>query len=90
LPPKVLIQLLNRYFTLMGQVIARHGGFIDKFMGDAVMALFGAPSRRPDDLLRALTCAVEMQQAMWELNRRCAERGRAQPVTPALRSAPAR
>ncbi len=75
LPPKVLIQMLNRYFTLMGQVIERHGGFIDKFMGDAVMALFGAPSRRPDDLLRALTCAVEMQQALWELNRRCSERG---------------
>ncbi len=69
LPPRTLSDLINRYFTAMGRVIERHGGLIDKFMGDSVMALFGAPHRRPGDLLRALACAVEMQHAMEELNR---------------------
>jgi adenylate cyclase len=75
LPARTVIGLLNRYFSVMGGVIKRHGGVIDKFMGDAVMALFGAPERRPDDLLRALACAVEMQQAMVEFNRQSQARG---------------
>ncbi|WP_295447027.1 adenylate/guanylate cyclase domain-containing protein [uncultured Thiodictyon sp.] len=75
LPARTVIGLLNRYFSAMGGVIKRHGGVIDKFMGDAVMALFGAPERRPDDLLRALACAVEMQQAMVEFNRESQARG---------------
>lgn len=77
LPPKTLIDLLNRYFTVMCEVVKRHDGVIDKFIGDSVMALFGAPKRRPDDLHRALACAVEMQQAMVGLNR--ASRARGQP-----------
>lgn len=75
LPPSTLIGLLNRYFTVMCEVIKRHDGVIDKFMGDSVMALFGAPTRRPDDLQRALACAVEMQQAMAALNRVSHARG---------------
>lgn len=75
LPPRVVIGLLNRYFGVMGRVIKRYGGVIDKFMGDSVMALFGAPERRPDDLLRALACAVEMQHAMAELNVGASARG---------------
>ena len=75
LPPKTLIGLLSRFFDAMGRVIERYDGFIDKFMGDSVMALFGAPARRPDDLLRALACAVEMQQAMGTLNREAEARG---------------
>ena len=77
LPPRELIDLLNRFFSRMCEVIKRHGGVIDKFIGDAVMALFGVPERRPDDLQRALNCAVEMQQAMVELNRHNARRGEA-------------
>lgn len=68
LPAARVSALLNRYFATMCCVIHRHGGVIDKFMGDAVMAVFGAPQRGPDDSLRALACAVEMQQAMAELN----------------------
>ena len=75
LPVRTVIGLLNRYFAVMGRVVKRHGGVIDKFMGDSVMALFGAPERRPDDLLRALACAVEMQHAMVELNLESAARG---------------
>lgn len=64
-----MVVLLNRFFALVSQVIQRHGGVIDKFMGDSVMALFGAPERRPDDLLRALACAVDIQLAMVDFNR---------------------
>ncbi|EGV17009.1 adenylate/guanylate cyclase domain-containing protein [Thiocapsa marina] len=68
-PPETIIRLLNRYFARMVQLVHHHGGVVDKFMGDAVMALFGAPLRRDDHLQCALSCAVEMQQAMLELNR---------------------
>jgi adenylate cyclase len=63
-----LIDLLNRYFHKMSEIILRYNGTIDKFMGDSVMALFGAPSSRDDDLERAIACAVEMQLAMNEIN----------------------
>lgn len=75
LPSHLMVGLLNRFYGLMAQLIERHGGVIDKFMGDSVMALFGAPVRRADDLLRALACAVEMQQAMAEMNRHSEGRG---------------
>lgn len=74
-PPRTVIQLLNRYFTRMVDLVRRHGGVVDKFMGDAVMALFGAPVQHGDHLTRALSCAVEMQQAMLELNREGREAG---------------
>ena len=45
LPPKTLIGMLNRYFEVMCEVVKRHDGVVDKFMGDSVMALFGAPKR---------------------------------------------
>ncbi|EGV31627.1 adenylate/guanylate cyclase [Thiorhodococcus drewsii AZ1] len=75
LPTIQMVGLLNRFFTAMSQVVERNGGIVDKFMGDSVMALFGAPVRRSDDLLRALICAVEMQQAMADLNRQSEAQG---------------
>jgi len=78
LPPQRIAALLNRFFTMMCDVIARYDGVIDKFMGDAILALFGAPERRPDDLARALACAVEMQQAMSLMNQEAAARGEPQ------------
>jgi adenylate cyclase len=62
------MKLLNRYFSKMSEIIFRHNGTIDKFMGDSIMALFGAPVSRSDDLQRAITCAIEMQLAMEEIN----------------------
>lgn len=63
-----VIGLLNRYFTRMCEVIVAHGGTIDKFMGDGIMVLFGAPDTGRDDLQRAIACAAEMQQVMSEVN----------------------
>jgi len=74
-PAGVIIALLNRCLAVLSEVILRHGGTIDKFMGDSVMALFGAPQGRPDDVERALVCAVEMQLAMAVLNREGLQQG---------------
>ncbi len=74
LPTTKMIAVLNRFYGLMAQLVARHGGVVDKFMGDSVMALFGVPQSHPEDLLRALTCAVNMQQAIAEMNWQSGER----------------
>jgi adenylate cyclase len=63
-----VVDMLNRYFAKMCEVVVRYGGTIDKFMGDSIMVLFGAPVSREDDVERALACAVEMQLAMSEIN----------------------
>lgn len=73
-PSTLMVELLNRFFGLMAGIVERHGGLVDKLMGDAIMAVFGVPTRRPDDLIRALNCAVEMQLGMIDLNRHSEER----------------
>lgn len=67
-PAGTVIAMLNRCLARMSEVIFRHQGTIDKFMGDSIMVLFGAPHEREDDVVRALACAIEMQLAMRELN----------------------
>lgn len=63
-----VVELLNRYFSRMSQIIVNYGGTIDKLMGDSIMVLFGAPTSEVDDVERAVACAVAMQQAMSEFN----------------------
>lgn len=63
-----VMDLLNRYFSKMTEVIVEHGGAIDKLMGDSIMVLFGAPSKGIDDVQRAIACAVDMQRAMSAFN----------------------
>lgn len=75
LPAGVVITLLNRVLGRMNEIVARHQGVIDKFMGDSIMVLFGAPVERPDDVQRALACAIEMQLAMGVLNARYRQDG---------------
>ena len=67
-PVGVVLELLNRYLVEMSKVVSRHGGTIDKFMGDSIMVLFGAPRADADDVRHAVACAVDMQLAMSELN----------------------
>ncbi|HEY1107283.1 MAG TPA: adenylate/guanylate cyclase domain-containing protein, partial [Opitutaceae bacterium] len=76
LPPQELITLLNRYLDRMVSVIDRHGGTIDKFIGDSIMALFGAPGEQPDAADRALAAALDMQRALADLNRELAAENR--------------
>lgn len=68
LPAGTVIEMLNRCLGRMNEIVFRHHGVVDKFMGDSIMVLFGAPVEHPDDVKRALTCAIEMQLAMVELN----------------------
>jgi adenylate cyclase len=74
--PDAIAQILSEYFTEMVDVIFDYGGTLDKFMGDAIMALWGAPLAHTDDADRALRAAVEMQQAVSRLNLQWASEGR--------------
>ncbi|MEN8200610.1 MAG: adenylate/guanylate cyclase domain-containing protein [Thermodesulfobacteriota bacterium] len=65
----ILVMVLNHYFARMCEIIDRYNGTVDKFMGDAIMALFGVPERHDDDVINALSCGVEMQIAMDSINR---------------------
>lgn len=62
--PEVMIAFLNRYFTIMCNIIKKHGGTVDKFIGDAIMALFGAPVSYEDNTRRIVAAAYEMREAL--------------------------
>ena len=68
LPAHGVVGLLNEVFQLASDVILERGGTIDKFIGDSVMAYFGAPVPQPDHAMRAVTCAVEIQRAIERRN----------------------
>ncbi|MFT5681600.1 MAG: adenylate cyclase [Myxococcota bacterium] len=68
LEPVEMVSLLNRYLGEMTAVIHDHGGMVNEFIGDAILALFGAPATAEDDALRAVHCAVHMQNALADLN----------------------
>lgn len=61
--PEMVAKLLNRYLEMLSQVVLDHGGVIDKFVGDAVVAFWGAPISRPDDAERAANAGYAMWQA---------------------------
>ena len=65
--PEKVVGLLNQYFTAMTEIIFEHGGTLDKYIGDGLMALFGAPTATPDDAGNALNAAVAMQKRLAEL-----------------------
>jgi len=65
--PEALRALLARYFERMKGIVESHGGSVEKFIGDAVMAVFGVPAVHEDDALRACRAAVEMREALPEL-----------------------
>ena len=67
-PATDVVDLLNRYFARMGDIIVDYGGRIDKLMGDSNMVVFGLPEPHEDDVERAFACAVKMQQSMSDLN----------------------
>jgi class 3 adenylate cyclase len=73
--PEEVVAMLNEHFRLMVEVVFKHQGNLDKFMGDALMAEFGAPLSHGDDAHRSVQAAVEMQQVLWQLNERRTARG---------------
>ena len=74
--PDDMATLLTEYFTEMVECVFRHGGMLDKFIGDAVMAQWGAPLGYADDADRAMQAAIDMMKALGELNVRWRNQGR--------------
>jgi len=74
--PDDIATLLNEYFTEMVEIVFEHGGTLDKFMGDAIMALWGAPIAHNDDADRAMAAAIDMQSVLARLNVKWAADGR--------------
>ena len=70
LPAEHVVAMINIYLETMTEIIQKYQGTIDEFIGDGILAIFGAPILRPDDPMRAVACAVEMQLAMTSVNDR--------------------
>lgn len=66
--PEEMVEILNRYFTKMIDIIFKYGGTLDKFIGDAIMAMFGAPASTGDDAGNAVLAAIEMQEILVAFN----------------------
>src|SRR6185312_12865243 len=72
-PPEKIVSLLNRYFSAMTDIIFAHGGTLDKYLGDGLMALFGAPTTTPQDAANAVNAAVAMQRRIIGINQELRE-----------------
>jgi adenylate cyclase len=71
----VINDLLNEYFELMVETIFKYEGTLDKFMGDGIMAFWGAPMTHPDDAVRSVQCALDQMEALGKFNRKRVEAG---------------
>jgi adenylate cyclase len=68
--PEEVVAMLNEYFSVMVKVINQHGGVVDKFIGDAIMAVWGAPQSTPFDVYNSVKACLEMRKTLAELNSR--------------------
>lgn len=68
-PPEDVVNILNEYFEIMVDVLFQHSGTLDKFVGDEIIGLFGAPIPIDDAPFKAITCALDMMNALEEFNR---------------------
>jgi adenylate cyclase len=73
--PEKVVNLLNKYFSAMTEVIFAHGGTLDKYMGDGLMAIFGAPTVHEEDALNAVKAAITMQKTLEPLNKELVAEG---------------
>ncbi|MCA1557913.1 MAG: FHA domain-containing protein, partial [Acidobacteria bacterium] len=73
--PERVVQLLNKYFSAMTDIIFAHGGTLEKYIGDGLMALFGAPTVTPEDATNAVNAAVAMQRRILNINEELREEG---------------
>lgn len=75
LPPEKIVEILNEYFTRVTDVIFDYGGTLDKYLGDGVMAIFGAPLSKGNDAASAVRSAIAIQRLVGEMNRDASARG---------------
>ncbi len=68
LPPEEVVSILNDYLSLMTEIVFKYEGTLDKFIGDCIMSVFGAPISHPDDALRAVKAAYEIQEYLNRVN----------------------
>ncbi len=76
LMPDDLVNSLNRYFSVMVDIIVNRQGIVDKYIGDAIMAFFGAPVKHEDDALQSVLAGIEMSEAVKEFNKNQIEMGK--------------
>ena len=69
-PPESIVEMLNEYFEVMVETLFKYEGTLDKFMGDGIMALWGAPVVHPDDAIRSVECALEQMEVLAHFNER--------------------
>jgi adenylate cyclase len=74
--PEQIVALLNRYFSLQVEIIFRHGGTLDKFIGDAIMAFWGAPQDDPQHAVHAVAAAIEMEQCLLRFKQELGDEGK--------------
>ncbi len=75
LDPEKVVEMLNTYFETVVNIVLKYNGTIIEIMGDALLIIFGAPQRMTDRMLRAIACAIEVQNAMTEVNSRNLDSG---------------
>jgi len=78
LPPEEVVEFLNEYFSEMVSVVTKYEGTLDKFIGDAILAVFGAPITHLDDAKRAVFTALEMQEKLKEFNKKRVTKGKSE------------
>ncbi len=74
--PETIVEMLNEYFEEMVEVLFKYEGTLDKFMGDGIMALWGAPVQHPDDPIRSVMCGLEQMELLKKFNQGRVEHGR--------------
>jgi adenylate cyclase len=79
LTPQQSLLVLNEFLTAISELVEANGGVVDKYLGDGVMAIFGAPVTRPDDAQRALNCALEIRRRVESLGPTLSARGLPHP-----------
>lgn len=88
-PPQAVVNLLNRYFSLQVAVVFKHGGTLDKFIGDCIMAFWGAPLDDPQHAKNAVAAALEMERVLLQFKQTLGEEGRDFDVGIGIHSGPA-
>jgi len=76
LAPEDVVEMLNEYFAVMVKIINQYGGVVDKFIGDAIMAIWGAPNSNDDDAIRAVMACLRMREALNQFNEKRIQAGK--------------